>query len=517
MTTLTSFIATFLAHSSDQISYSPLDSSLTIAERRVVSEVGTRLMKVFRGHPAMGEVRNDPRLRHEKKAGTSDPDSHPNWPAYGFGRTRRLLFEPVDFAHAVVMLIQRRGQPLHSLPPLDPYQVDFLHYFSYIDLIRPDIPSIRRNDLEPDYGVGLSLDELAFPRTELTSNQMIDKWYRHSETLYQDNGCDPIDIVPLCQFEFTISTYLYTWVEENTNVEKYHLSGFVAPSYQQEWNSPGLYTPNFSPSGAIHDSRLESTWSILIDDHDRYLDHVVRDAPYRIDCSIMFEYDVEVEVELGGEVFTTFYRDRVWRNDPELTIGEIATYLIRRVMPTRYGWSPEKVGKAVMDKLTRRFYIQELIQHDTKTGEVKSYPNFKSFDDTEFILGDMGSATKYCYEGWLCERSTGLRVSGGTAVTHGEGMRNPIEDTALGLWFYPGGKFRQKVWALSFRRFKRKIIATTGSEWRPQLDERIRWCYEFFPRTYLDLTGVPAIQRRPPTQVVKVPVAVERCAYPFLL
>lgn len=460
----------------------------------------------------MGEVRNDPRLRPIKNRGTSDPKAHPNFRAYGFGTTRRFILEPVECAHAIVMLIQRRNQPPNSLPPLDKYQIDFLHYFSFIDIVRPDLPTARRDALEPDYGIGMSVNELAFRLGELTQNQAIDKWVNQSETLYLDNGCYPVDVVPLCQFEFSIPMWVYKWSKPDTIVEGKHTTTFISPSYQRNWNSPGLTTHTFSPSGVVYDSRLESMTSILIDDHDRYLDHTVRDAHFRIDCSIRFEYDVEIEVELGGEVFSTVYREYIWRNDPELTTGEITTYLIRRVMPDRYAWSPEDVGKSVMEKLTRRFYFQELIQHDTLTGEINIYRNIRTFTDEEFLLGDMGSPTRYCYEGWLYEWGTGLRVSGGTMITKGLGVRNPIEDTALGLWFYPGGRFKQKVWSLPFDKFKRKIIATSGWEWRPQLEERLRWCYDFFPRFQYDLTGKSAVHRSPPP-VPSVPVP-SRCAYP---
>lgn len=496
MTDLHPLVAHFLLLRSSMNS-TPLDS-LTPAERRIIWEANSKILKVLRGHPTMGQIHNDPRLRLEKLPGTTDPHSHPNYPAYGFGRTRRFILEPVEYAHPIVSLILRRNHSQKSLPPLDSYQIDFLHYFSFIDHVRPDLPIVQRNTLEPVYGAGLSLEELAFTRSELTSNQIIDKWVLQSETLYQDNGCEPTDVVPLCQFEFSTPTWIYTWREQNTNVEKTHHTSFISPSYQRDWNSPGLTTQRFGPSGTIHDSRLESAYSVLIDDHDRYLDHVVRDAPYRIDCSIRFEYDIDIDVALGGEVFSTSYRDYVWRNDPELTTSEIATYLIRRVMPDRYLRTPEGVGKSIMDKLTRRFFIRKLVQHDTQAGCIKIYKDFTGFEDLEFTQNNMRSSTRYYYQGWLYERSTGLLVSGGTLVTHGKGMRNPIEDTATAVWFHPGGKFKQKVWSMPFDEFKRDIIATCGSEWRPQLEDRLRWCYDFFPTFQLDLTGVPAIQRSPP-------------------
>lgn len=89
-------------------------------------------MKLLRGHPLMGELVHDLCLCIEKEPGLQDPNCHPNQPAYGFGKTRGYILEPINFAHNIVMLILHQKQPHHSVPPLDLYKINFLHYFSFI-------------------------------------------------------------------------------------------------------------------------------------------------------------------------------------------------------------------------------------------------------------------------------------------------------------------------------------------------------------------------------------------------
>lgn len=127
---------------------------------------------------------------------------------------------------------------------------------------------------------------------------------------------------------------------------------FVSPEYQKDWNFPDHWIQQFGPSGNVYNSHLEGTYSLLYSNHNQYINHVPRDR---------FKYDIKIEVELGGEVFATYYRTYIWRNDPELMTGEIAEYLIQRVMPDHYEWAAEGVGKLIMDKLTRRFYIGDLV------------------------------------------------------------------------------------------------------------------------------------------------------------
>lgn len=219
-------------------------------------------------------------------------------------------------------------------------------------------------------------------------------------------------------------------------------------------------------SGAVYDSRIESTASILRNDSNRYLDHVVRNSTERIDCAVPFDYNIDAEIELGGETFQITYRERVWRNDPELTTGEIAAYLIRSEIPLRHKAAAGELGRIIMERLTRRFYISNLKRYDAATGHLlDTIAVFQGYTSREFKRLAIGSPKKYFFEGVLIERGTSLQVTG---------VRNPIENTSCELWFHKNRSIRQKVWSSTFSSFCMYIIICSGMEWRPELLERLR-------------------------------------------
>ena len=136
-------------------------------------------------------------------------------------------------------------------------------------------------------------------------------WLQQAEEMFQDNGGICLEVVPLAEIQFSIQTYIYNWTNDLEEEIFGYKTSFLAPSYQRDWNLPDM-NKGFAVSGDVYDSCTKSTDSILHNNCNCYLDHVIHDSTHCINCAISFEYEFDMEVELGVEVFWLFYHEQVW-------------------------------------------------------------------------------------------------------------------------------------------------------------------------------------------------------------